>query len=107
MPENVIGITRIATRIVALVFAGCSLGDVDELREDLNEQAARLAVLESWQQQMNSNITTLQNLINAQLQEKSIVSVTSATEGYRIKLNDGAELLIRHGNKGDKRGRMI
>lgn len=56
---------------------------------------------------MNSNITTLQNLINAQLQEKSIVSVTSATEGYRIKLNDGAELLIRHGNKGDKRGRMI
>lgn len=87
--------------LVFMLFAGCSQGDIDELREDLNEQAARLSALEAWSKQMNSDVTILQNLINAQQKGMFITSVTSTTEGYKIKLNDGTELLIRHGDKGE------
>lgn len=83
------------------IFTSCNQSDIDELRNDLNDQASRLSVLEAWQQQLNSNITTLQDLLNAQQQRKSILSVTSLAEGYKIKLSDGTELLIRHGEKGE------
>lgn len=84
-----------------IVFTGCNQDDINQLRKDLDEQAARLLVLEAWQEQLNANITTLQNLINAQQQGKSIVSVTPTEEGYIIKLSDGTELVIRHGDSGN------
>lgn len=87
--------------VVFSILGGCMGQDIDELRKDVAEQAARLAALETWQKQVNSNITALQDLLNAQQQGKSILSVTSTEEGYTIRLTDGTELTVRHGAKGE------
>lgn len=87
---------------VLLMFVGCTEnGDMDEFRRVLDEQAARLAALEDWQKEVNSDITTLQRLINAQQEGKSIVSVVETSEGYTLKLSDGTVLTVRHGAKGE------
>ena len=87
--------------LMVSVFSGCEDGNVDDLRKELEEQAARLSALETWQKQVNGNIIALQELVSAQQQGKSIVSVDETTEGYIIKLSDGTEMVIRHGEKGE------
>lgn len=52
--------------VVSFLFTGCGPEDINELREDVDEQAARLSVLEARQGQVNPNLIALQNLINAQ-----------------------------------------
>lgn len=86
---------------IVLVFTGCDQREIDELRKEVDDHAARLALLESWQEQINTNISALQELINAQQQGKYIVSVVPTPEGYTMKLSDGTELVIRHGAKGE------
>lgn len=88
--------------VFSIVFIGCDRESLDGLRKDLDEQAARLLLLEAWQEQVNTNITALQRLIDAQQQGTSIVSVNPITGGYLIKMSDGKELVIRHGDKGDQ-----
>lgn len=88
--------------VLSIVFISCDRESLDELRKDLDEQAVRLLLLEAWQEQVNTNITTLQRLIDAQQQGTSIISVNPITGGYLIKMSDGKELVIRHGDKGDK-----
>lgn len=83
-------------------FMGCNSKDLDELREDIDDQAARLAALEAWQEGVNSDIVVLQNLLNAQQQGISIESATPVTGGYKIRFSDGTVLIVRHGEKGDK-----
>lgn len=52
--------------VVSFLFTGCGPEDINELRKDVDEQAARLSVLEARQGQVNPNLIALQNLINAQ-----------------------------------------
>ena len=88
--------------VMLYLFVGCTeSGEMDEFRRVLEEQAERLAALEDWQKQVNTDITTLQRLINAERDGKSIVSVVETSEGYKLRLSDGTELVIRHGAKGE------
>lgn len=87
--------------VVFCIFAGCEQDAIDELRKDIKEQADRLAVVEVWLIQTNNNIAVLQELINAKQQGKTIANVVATPEGYKIKLSDGTELVIRHGAKGE------
>lgn len=87
--------------VVFCIFAGCEQDAIDELRKDIKEQEDRLAVVEVWLIQTNNNIAVLQELINAKQQGKTIANVVATPEGYKIKLSDGTELVIRHGAKGE------
>lgn len=87
--------------LVFSVFTACNQDELDDLRKEMDEQAARLFLLESWQDQVNANITALQGLINAQQRGMYILSVTPTEDGYKMKLSDGTVLAIRHGVKGE------
>lgn len=80
---------------------GCNQEDLNKLRKDVDEQAARLAALEDYQREVNANIIALQQLINAQQRGTYIVSVVPVTDGYLMKLSDGTDLTVHHGAKGE------
>ena len=90
---------------LALAFAACS-DDYDDsaLWEQVNDNTQRIEALETWQGQMNNNISALQELIST---TDYITAVTPVMEngeeiGYTITFLHSDPITIYHGKKGDK-----
>lgn len=93
------------TLSAAFFLTGCKYDDND-LWDEVNQQAARLASLEQWQQSVNGNITALQELVLALQNNDYVTGVaefdTPAPGGYRITFTKSGEATIWNGAKGEQ-----
>ncbi len=90
----------------SLLFSGCMKEDIDELRAQQADNAARIAALEAWQKTVNTNITALQGLVSALETKDFVTGVTPKVEGgvevgYTITFTKSGPVVIYHGKKGD------
>ena len=96
--------------LAALTLAACKYDD-SELWEQVNQntgelaaQAARIAALEAWQAETNTNIQALQTLLST---TDYITAVTPVVKdgvevGFTISFLNTPAITIYHGTKGDK-----
>lgn len=95
--------------LAALTLAACKYDDselweqVNQNTEDLTSLAARIAALEAWQAETNTNIQTLQTLLST---ADCITAVTPVVQdgvevGYTITFLNSPAVTIYHGTKGD------
>ncbi len=96
--------------LAALTFAACKYDDselweqVNQNTEELAAQAARIAALETWQAETNTNIQALQTLLST---TDYITAVTPVVQdgvevGFTISFLHTPAITIYHGTKGDK-----
>lgn len=96
--------------LAALTLAACKYDDselweqVNQNTEELAAQAARIAALEAWQAETNTNIQALQTLLST---TDYITAVTPVVKdgvevGYTISFLHTPAITIYHGAKGDK-----
>ncbi len=95
--------------LVAVAFSvlpGCG-DDYDDtaLREELSEQAERIAALEAWQSSVNTNISSLQGLVAALEAKDYVTGVVPVVEGgttvgYTIRFTKSSPITIYHGSTG-------
>lgn len=88
----------------SLSLTSCMKEDIDELRSQQAQNAARITALEEWQQTINNNIAALQQLIAA-LQDMDYVTGvvpfdTPEPGGYRITFSKSGEATIWNGQQG-------
>ena len=95
--------------LAALTFAACKYDDsalweqVNQNTEELAAQAARIAALEAWQAETNTNIEALQTLLST---TDYITAVTPVVKdgvevGFTISFLNTPSITIYHGAKGD------
>ena len=89
--------------LAALTLAACKYDD-SELWEQVNQNTARIAALETWQAETNTNIQALQTLLST---TDYITAVTPVVQdgvevGYTISFLHTPAITIYHGTKGDK-----
>ena len=90
-----------------LCVASCSEGGYDDtgLRNELTDLANRVAKLEQLCQQMNTNISSLQTIVNALQQNEYITAIVPVTQdgkviGYTITFSRSGAITIYHGEDG-------
>ena len=87
-----------------IVSAGCS-DDYDDskLWDSINGLENRVAKLEELCKQMNTNISSLQEIVTALQKNESIKSVATLPDGsgYLITFSSGKTITIYHGNNGE------
>lgn len=95
---------------VALLLAGMSFGmgscmkeDIDDIRKELQEHDDRLTSLEEWQKSVNTDISSLQSLVEALEDKDYVTGVTPLADGsgYEISFLKSGKITIKHGEKGD------
>ena len=86
-----------------LLLFGCSdKYDDSALRNDLNDLENRVAKLEELCKQMNTNISSLQKIVDALQDNLSISRVEQISDGYIIHFSDGSTATIKNGkDSGD------
>lgn len=88
---------------LALAFAACS-DDYDDsaLWDAVNGNTQRIEALEAWQEQVNSNIEALQQLLNTMDYITSVTPVMQDGEeiGYTISFLHSDPITVYHGMKG-------
>lgn len=96
---------------VALLFAGMSFGmgscmkeDIDDIQKELQEHDDRLTSLEEWQKSVNTDISSLQTLIEALEDKDYVTGVTPLADGsgYEISFLKSGKITIKNGEKGEK-----
>ena len=96
--------------LAALTMTACKYDDselweqVNQNTEELAAQAARIAALEAWQTETNTNIEALQTLLST---TDYITAVTPVVKdgvevGFTISFLNTPAITIYHGTKGDK-----
>lgn len=96
----------IAALMCAVFCSSCSDGyDDSALRNDLNSLEARVAKLEEMCKQMNTNISSLQTIVNALQNNDYVTGVTPITKngeeiGYTITFSKSKPITIYHGEDG-------
>jgi len=81
-----------------LLLLGCSdKYDDSALRNDLNDLENRVAKLEELCKQMNTNISSLQKIVDALQDNLSISKVEQISDGYIIHFSDGSTATIKNG----------
>ena len=89
--------------LAALALTACEYDD-SALWEQVNQNTERIAALEAWQAETNTNIQSLQTLLNT---TDHITAVTTVMEegvevGYTISFLKSDPVTIYHGKKGDE-----
>ena len=93
---------------ISMLFVASCGGDAYDdtaLRNDLTDLANRVAKLEQLCQQMNTNISSLQTIVNALQQNDFITAVVPVTQGgkvigYTITFSRSGAITIYHGTDG-------
>ena len=81
-----------------LLLFGCSKEyDDSALRNDLSDLENRVAKLEELCKQMNTNISSLQKIVDALQDNLSISRVEQISDGYIIHFSDGSTATIKNG----------
>lgn len=94
--------------ILCVAFAGCKDDfDDSELRKQIADLDGRLTSLEKLCAQMNTNISSMQTIVNVLQQNDYITGVTPITEGgntigYTITFAKNKPITIYHGKDGEK-----
>lgn len=95
-------------KLLSLVFCGLLLFgcsdkyDDSALRNDMNDLENRVTKLEELCTQMNTNISSLQKIVDALQDNLSISKVEQISDGYIIHFSDGSTATIKNGiNSGD------
>ena len=90
-------------KLLSLVFCGLLLFgcsdkyDDSALRNDLNDLENRVTKLEELCTQMNTNISSLQKIVDALQDNLSISKVEQISDGYIIHFSDGSTATIKNG----------
>lgn len=93
--------------VCACMFGLSSCGDDyddSELRGDIENLDSRITALEEWQKSVNTDIRSLQSLVEA-LEDKDYVTAVTPLEdgtGYVISFLKSGNVTIKHGVKGEK-----
>ena len=95
----------ILTSVLALFLYGCSV-DIDGINDRLDSLEARVQALEELCAQINTNVSSLQAIVDASQTGDYITSVVPVTEGdktvgYTISFVKGAPITIYHGKDGE------
>lgn len=95
----------ILTSVLALFLYGCSV-DIDGINDRLESLEARVQALEELCAQINTNVSSLQAIVDASQTGDYITSVVPVTEGdktvgYTISFVKGAPITIYHGKDGE------
>ncbi len=93
---------RLSILLVALTLTACGYDD-SELWEQVNQNTERIAALEAWQAETNTNIQSIQTLLST---TDYITAVTPIVEagvevGYTISFLNSPAITVYHGQKGD------
>ena len=94
-------------KLLSLVFCGLLLFgcsdkyDDSALRNDLNDLENRIAKLEELCKQMNTNISSLQKIVDALQDNLSISKVEQISDGYIIHFSDGSTATIKNGKNSE------
>ena len=91
--------------VLVICMSGCSKYDDSDLWNSVNDLDKRVKTLEELCKQMNSNITSIQTIINAGKDGDYITSITPLTEGgkeigYTITFSKSPSITIYHGQDG-------
>ena len=97
--------SRFLTALAILSVSVTSCYDDTGLREQLADHEQRIQTLETLCRQMNTNITSLQAIVDALQQNDYIKSVTPGQEGsevigYTIEFVKNGSITIYHGKNG-------
>ena len=85
-----------------LLLFGCSNKyDDSALRNDLNDLENRVTKLEELCKQMNTNISSLQKIVEALQDNLSISKVEQISDGYIIHFSDGSTATIKNGKNSE------
>ena len=85
-----------------LLLFGCGdKYDDSALRNDLNDLENRVAKLEELCKQMNTNISSLQKIVEALQDNLSISKVEQISDGYIIHFSDGSTATIKNGKNSE------
>lgn len=93
--------------VCACMFGLSSCGDDyddSELRGDIENLEGRITALEEWQKSVNTDIRSLQSLVEA-LEDKDYVTAVTPLEdgtGYVISFLKSGNVTIKHGEQGEK-----
>ena len=94
-------------KLLSLVFCGLLLFgcsdkyDDSALRNDLNDLENRVTKLEELCTQMNTNISSLQKIVDALQDNLSISKVEQISDGYIIHFSDGSTATIKNGKDSE------
>ena len=84
--------------VCGLLLFGCGdKYDDSALRNDLNDLENRVTKLEELCKQMNTNISSLQKIVDALQHNLSISKVEQISDGYIIRFSDGSTATIKNG----------
>ena len=85
-----------------LLLFGCGdKYDDSALRNDLNDLENRVTKLEELCKQMNTNISSLQKIVEALQDNLSISKVEQISDGYIIHFSDGSTATIKNGKNSE------
>ena len=91
---------------ITMIIAGCSESfDDSKIWDKLDDHESRIAKLEELCQQMNTNISSLQTIVNALQNKDYVTGVTPITTdgetiGYTISFTKSQPITIYHGEDG-------
>lgn len=96
----------LATIVVAMVLSSCEFDD-SEIWDKLKDHEKRITALEELCKQMNTNITSLQTIVNALEKHDYITNVSAIRKdgeeiGYTISFAHSNTITIYHGQDGAK-----
>ena len=88
--------------VCGLLLFGCGdKYDDSALRNDLNDLENRVTKLEELCKQMNTNISSLQKIVDALQDNLSISKVEQVSDGYIIHFSDGSTATIKNGKNSE------
>ena len=95
----------LATIVCAAILSSCDKYDDSKVWDTLNDHENRIQHLEELCAQMNTNISSLQTIVNALQQKDFITTVAPINKdgkevGYSITFSSGKSITIYHGNDG-------
>lgn len=83
-----------------LAFSSCSYDD-DDLWNKVNDLDKRIKTLEQVVKQINNDISSLETIVNALENSKSITNVSESSKGWTITFSDDTSIEIEHGKNGN------
>lgn len=86
--------------LLLTVVTVCSCYNDDDLWNKVNDLDERVVTLEAAVTNMNTNITTLQSLVDALNQGKVIINTEQTSSGYTLTFSDGSKVSVTNGTNG-------
>ena len=92
--------------ITTSLISACSLSEIEELSDRVDILENKISELEAWCKEINSDISTLQKIVEAIQNNDYIIGITPIVEnrveiGYKINFAKSEPIFIYHGEDGE------